>query len=103
MPLNMRCVRCGKGFVPSDQGFEMPFADFEHKRVKAIYYHKGCLLREIGVVHGGERVDAQPGEAAPTAPSQPTPADEARSLRDTLQKVASEGVKGMRSGTKSTK
>jgi len=87
VPLGMRCIRCGKGFTLNDQGFELPYVDAG--RVRAVYYHKGCFLREVGVVR--DVADAHPpapkgDEAAPT----PTPAEDAKALRDELTRVAEE-------------
>jgi hypothetical protein len=86
-PLGMRCIRCGKGFTLNDQGFEMPYVD--GGRVGTVYYHKGCFLREVGVVRD-EVKDDEVKAVTPGETPQPTTAEAAKELRDALNKVADE-------------
>jgi hypothetical protein len=88
VPLGMRCVRCEKGFTLNDQGFELPLVD-EGRRVRAVYYHKGCFLREVGVVRDVADAPSAPAPKDEAVPM-PTPAEDAKALRDELNRVADE-------------
>lgn len=98
IPLGMKCIRCGKGFGLKDQGFELPYMG--ESRIKVVYYHKGCLLREIGVVREAE-VSTVPVKEPLETPS-PSPAEDAKALRETLDKVVEERAAASR-GAKDAK
>jgi hypothetical protein len=48
-PVGDRCQYCHKVITANDSGFELPVADLSGELEPAVYYHRACLLRSVGV------------------------------------------------------